>query len=93
MSTLATGPACSAINGVQGKINGAELPNLPPEQVTEAQSKAKLATTAVDALGDNVPSEVSSKLDAAQQKLDTAVSDTKASVEERKTNLKSAADD
>ena len=92
IADAAKGPACSAISNVQDKVSGASLQNLAPDQLADVQAKAAQATQAVDALGDKLPSNLSSDLDQAQQKLDTAVADKQASVEERKANLKSAGD-
>jgi hypothetical protein len=93
LADAAKGPACSAISSVQDKLSNASLSTLPPDQLAQVQSTAAQATTAIDALGDTVPSDLSTKLDDAQKKLDDAVSDTKASAEERKANVQSAAED
>lgn len=93
LADAAKGPACTAITNVQDKVSGANLQNLAPDQLADVQAKAKSATQAVDALGDKLPSNLSSGLDDAQQKLDAAVADKQASADQRKANLKAAGDD
>ncbi len=93
LADAAKGPACTAITNVQDKVSGANLENLAPDQLADVQAKAQAATQSVDALKDKLPSNLSSDLDQAQQKLDAAVADKQASADQRKANLKSAGDD
>lgn len=87
-----TAPACQAIDGVQQDLTSATAEGAGTEELQQLVAAAQLATTAVSALGDQVPAEASSGLDAAQQQLDAAASGVQGTVEQQRAALQAALD-
>lgn len=97
VADIADKAACTAITSVQSavqdKVTGTTLQVLSDDQITQIQNASSSATKAIDALGSKLPSNLSSQLDQAQAKLDSAVNDKQASVEQRRANVRSAVDE
>jgi hypothetical protein len=92
VSDIATQPACDAITDVQNQLTGIDVETVAPEQLDALVATITQAGTVIGAVGDQLGAGTSEQLDQAEERLDTAVADTQAGVEERRASVQSALD-
>jgi hypothetical protein len=90
VNQVASAPACAAIAAVQEQLTGLEGAQIPPDQLSQIQTGASVVSTAVGALGDQLPAGIGEQLDSAQQTLDTAVENAEGTAEERQAAISAA---
>ncbi len=83
--------ACSAISSVKDDVSNLE--DKSPEELDKLKSKVETAQKAIDGLGDNLPSDVATKVDDATTKLNDAIDSAQQDGSADKDKLKSASDD
>lgn len=92
VSDIATQPACNAITEVQQDLAGIDLDAIAPEQLDALAATISQTGTAIGAVGDQLGAGTGEQLDQAEERLDAAVADTQAGVQERRSDVRSAID-